>query len=471
MCSLFYFKLEHPQNTKMATSGNSCRRRPHYLLVTFPAQGHINPALQLANRLIHHGATVTYSTAVSAHRRMGEPPSTKGLSFAWFTDGFDDGLKSFEDQKIYMSELKRCGSNALSDIIRANLDATTATEPITGVIYSVLVPWVSTVAREFHLPTTLLWIEPATVLDIYYYYFNASYKDLFDIDPIKLPKLPLISTGDLPSFLQPSKALPSALVTLKEHIEALESESNPKILVNTFSALEHDALTSVEKLKMIPIGPLVSSSDGKADLFKSSDEDYTKWLDSKLDKSVIYISLGTHADDLPEKHMEALTHGVLATNRPFLWIVREKNPEEKKKNRFLELIRGDDRGLVVDWCSQTAVLAHRSVGCFVTHCGWNSTLESLESGVPVVAFPQFADQCTTAKLVEDTWRIGVKVKIGEEGDVDGEEIRRCLEKVMSDGEEAEEMRENAAKWKALAADAAAEGGPSDLNLKGFVEDD
>ncbi|XP_010435193.1 PREDICTED: UDP-glycosyltransferase 75C1-like [Camelina sativa] len=451
----------------MPTSGNGCPRHPHYLLVTFPAQGHINPALQLANRLIHHGATVTYSTAISAHRRMGEPPSTKGLSFAWFTDGFDDGVKSSKDQKIYMSELKRFGSNGLSDIIRANLDA--STEPITGVIYSVLVPWAATVARKFHLPTTLLWVEPATVLDIYYYYFNTSYKHLFDTDPIKLPKLPLITTGDLPSFLQPSKALPSALVTLKEHIEALESEPNPKILVNTFSALEHDALTSVEKLRMIPIGPLVSSSsDGKTDLFKSSDEDYTKWLDSNLDKSVVYVSLGTHAEDLPEKHMEALTHGVLATNRPFLWIVREKNQEEK--NRFLEMIRGVERGLVVDWCSQTAVLAHRSVGCFVTHCGWNSTLESLGSGVPVVAFPQFADQCTTSKLVEDAWRIGVKVKVEEDGHVAGEEVRRCLERVMSEGEEAEEMRECAAKWMKLAVDAAVEGGPSDLNLKGFVEE-
>ncbi|KFK36297.1 hypothetical protein AALP_AA4G104100 [Arabis alpina] len=449
----------------MTTSVNG-HRSPHYLLVTFPGQGHINPALQLANRLIHHGATVTYSTAVSALRRMGEPPSVKGLSYAWFTDGFDDGLKSFEDQKIHMSELKRHGSDALSNIIKTNLDG--GTEPITGVIYSLLVPWVSTVARSFHLPTTLLWIEPATVLNIYYYYFNTSYNHLFDINPITLPGLPPLSTDDLPSFIQPSKTIPSAVVTLKEHIEALESESNPKILVNSFSKLEPDALTSTQKLTMIPIGPLVSSSSNsddssKADLFRSSEEDYMKWLDSKLEKSVIYISLGTHADDLPEKHMEALANGVLATSKPFLWIVREK-----KKNRFVDLIREDDRGLVIDWCSQTTVLAHKSVGCFVTHCGWNSTVESLESGVPMVAFPQFADQFTTAKLVEDMWRIGVRVKEGEGGDVDGEEVRLCLEKVMGDGEEAEEMRGNAARWKKFAGDAAVEGGPSDLNLKRFV---
>ncbi|KAJ4885217.1 UDP-glycosyltransferase 75C1 [Raphanus sativus] len=93
----------------------------------------------------------------------------------------------------------------------AILDGNAAAEPITGVIYSVLVPWASTVAREFHLPSTLQWIEPATVLDIYYYYFNDSHNHLFDEEPIKLPKLPPFSTGDLPSFLQPSNVLPSAL--------------------------------------------------------------------------------------------------------------------------------------------------------------------------------------------------------------------------------------------------------------------
>ncbi|XP_018449627.1 UDP-glycosyltransferase 75C1 isoform X1 [Raphanus sativus] len=460
----------------MANSVKNGCRHPHYLIVTFPAQGHINPALKLANRLIHHGATITYSTTISALRRMGEPPSTQGLSYAWFSDGFDEGPKSLEDQKNYMSEFKRRGSDALSDIIRSNLDATEPT--FTGVIYSVLVPWASTVAREFHLPSTLLWIEPATVLDIYYYYFNASHNHLFEQEPIELPKLPPLSTGDLPSFLQPSNVLPSALVTLREHIEALDSsESNPRVLVNTFSELEPEALTSVEKLRMIPVGPLVSSSDNKADLFRSSDEDYIKWLDSKAEKSVIYVSLGSHGDGLWEKHMEALTSGVLGTGRPFLWVVKETKHEEKK-SCFVDLIRGDDdkgfirtiNSLVVGWCSQTAVLAHPSVGCFVTHCGWNSTLESLESGVPVVAFPQFADQCTTAKLVEDVWGIGVRVKGDEEGLVGGDEMRRCLEKVMGGGGDGDEMRRNAARWKTLAVDAAKEGGPSDLNLKGFMEE-
>ncbi|XP_010527436.1 PREDICTED: UDP-glycosyltransferase 75C1 isoform X2 [Tarenaya hassleriana] len=449
-------------------------RRPHFLLVTFPAQGHINPALELANRLISHGATVTFSTTVNALRRMGTPPSAvDGLSFAWLSDGFDDGVKSPEDGKIYMSEFKRRGSAALSDVID------TSDPPITAVIYSILVPWAAAVAREFHLPATLLWIEPATVLDVYYYYFTDSFRHVFDkgadndpSDSVNLPGLPPLAAGDLPSLIQPEKTFPSALVTLREHIEALESEQNPRILVNTFRALEPEALISVKKFRMISVGPLVfsdGSSSGRADLFRSdSDDDYIKWLDSKPEKSVIYLSMGTHDDELTAKNTAALAIGVLGTNRPFLWVMRTKNPDEK--NEALDLIRDGDRnrrGLVVSWCSQIAVLSHAAVGCFVTHCGWNSTLESVCAGVPVMAFPKFADQYTTAKLVEDTWRNGVRVREGEGGHVEGEEIRRCLETVMCGDDAAEKMSRNAAELKALAAEAAEE---CDVNVKAFVDE-
>ncbi|CAI0628194.1 unnamed protein product [Linum tenue] len=111
------------------------------------------------------------------------------------------------------------------------------------------------------------------------------------------------------------------------------------------------------------------------------------------------------------------------------------------------------------WCSQVDVLSHPAVGCFLTHCGWNSTLESMCLGVPMVGFPQFSDQQTNAKLVEDVWRTGVRV-----------EIRRCLELVMGEGEVGEEVRRNAKKWKELARSAAGEGGTSHVNLKGFVDE-
>ncbi|KAL5702824.1 hypothetical protein ACHQM5_027990 [Ranunculus cassubicifolius] len=126
--------------------------------------------------------------------------------------------------------------------------------------------------------------------------------------------------------------------------------------------------------------------------------------------------------------------------------------------------------MIVPWCSQVEVLNHPATGCFVTHCGWNSTLETIATGVPVVAFPQWSDQGTNAKLIEDFWKIGVRVEPNEEDKiVKSEEIIRCLEEVM-DAETGEELRSNAKKWKEAARAAMSEGGSSDRNLRTFLDE-
>ena len=126
--------------------------------------------------------------------------------------------------------------------------------------------------------------------------------------------------------------------------------------------------------------------------------------------------------------------------------------------------------MIVPWCSQVEVLSHPSLGCFMTHCGWNSTLESLVSGVPKVAFPQWSDQGTNAKLTEDVWKTGVRVMVNKDGIVEGDEIKRCLELVVGDGEKGEAIRRNAKKWKELAMEAVNEVGSSYNNLKAFVDE-
>jgi UDP:flavonoid glycosyltransferase YjiC (YdhE family) len=116
------------------------------------------------------------------------------------------------------------------------------------------------------------------------------------------------------------------------------------------------------------------------------------------------------------------------------------------------------------------VLSHPSLGCFVTHCGWNSTLESLVFGMPVVAFPQWTDQGTNAKLIQDVWKTGVRVTANKDEIVEGDEIMRCLELVIGGGGRGEDMRRNAKKWRDLAREAAREGGSSYKNLKAFVDE-
>ena len=350
-------------------------------------------------------------------------------------------------------------------------------------------------ARGFHLPTALLWIETALVLDIVHHYFHG-YDDYINDKMIKeeptscsiaIPGLPLLlSPRDIPTFLMVSKSNPVSFIfpVFVEQFQELDKETNPTVLVNTFEALEPEALRAVDRFNMIPIGPLIPSAflDGKdptdtsfgCDLLKASN-DYVTWLDSQAESSVVYVSFGSYFE-LSKRQTEEIARALLDCGGPFLWVIREKlqvkGREEEKEEELSCREELELKGKIVKWCSQVEVLSHASLGCFVTHCGWNSTMESLVSGVPVVAFPQWGDQNTNAKLIEDAWKTGVRVDhdVNEEGVVQAEEIRRCLDVVMGSGEKGKELRRNAKKWKILAREAAKEGGPSDRNLKTFLND-
>ncbi|KAG6731086.1 hypothetical protein I3842_01G112000 [Carya illinoinensis] len=453
---------------------------PHVLLVTLPAQGHINPALQFAKSVIRLGAHVTLAISVFAYRRMTKTPTPQGLSFVAFSDGYDDGFKSgTDDVEHYMSAIRCNGSKTLTDLI---VSSANEGRPFQFLVYTLFLPWAGKVARELHLPSALLWIQPAAVLDIYYYYFNGYGEDIRKKStdpsyPLQLPGLPLLYGRDLPSFILDSSTYTSALPSFQEQLEALEKENNPRVLVNTFDALEPEALRVIDKFNLTAVGPLIPSAflDGKdpsdkafgGDLFQESKEYYIEWMNSKPNSSVIYVSFGSMLV-LAKQQMEEMVRGLLDCGRPFLWVIRAKeNGEEERLSCREEL---EQKGMIVPWCSQVEVLSHPSLACFVTHCGWNSSLESLVSGVPVVAFPQWTDQGTNAKLIEDVWKTGLRVTANKDGIVDSDEIKRCLELVAGGGERGEEMRRNAKKWKDLAREAAKEGGSSYKNLKAFVEE-
>ncbi|GMP78159.1 hypothetical protein CsSME_00034206 [Camellia sinensis var. sinensis] len=109
-------------------------------------------------------------------------------------------------------------------------------------------------------------------------------------------------------------------------------------------------------------------------------------------------------------------------------------------------------------------------GGMLTHCGWNSSSESVVLGIPIVCLPQFSDQSTNAKLLEDEYKTGVRETKNEEEVVEDDEIKRCTKLVMEDGEIREEIRRNAKKWKYLAKEATKEGGSSNMNLSAFVDE-
>ncbi|KAL0331137.1 UNVERIFIED_CONTAM: UDP-glycosyltransferase 75C1 [Sesamum angustifolium] len=251
----------------------------HVLLVTFPAQGHINPSLQFAKRLSKLGVKVTFLTSLSAIRRMSTTSSTVDalINFVSFTDGYDNGWSTDEAQN-FMSALRNHGSKAVEDAIRAKREEG---HPFTRVIYTLLVPWAGQVASHLQIP-----------------YFDAARSD----EVIKLPGLPVFEPGDLPSFLFPSNTniYDFALPTLSEDFEVLDRENSPIVLVNTFQALEPGPLSVIDKYKLMAIGPLIPSAflDGKdpsdtsfgGDLIQKS-VDYVQWLDSKEKSSTTNAKL------------------------------------------------------------------------------------------------------------------------------------------------------------------------------------
>lgn len=221
------------------------------------------------------------------------------------------------------------------------------------------------------------------------------------------------------------------------------------------------------------IGPTVPSSyldkrleddkDYGLSLFQQNIDTYITWLNTKGPGSVVYVSFGSLVT-LGAEQMEELAWGLKKSNNPFIWVVRE-NEKDKLPADFIE--ETTDNGLVVSWCSQLQVLSHKTVGCFMSHCGWNSTLEALSLGVPMIAVPQFSDQTTNAKYIQDVWGVGVKVNADEKGIVKREEIEMRIRQIM-EGKAGKDIKRNAERWKELAKEAVAEGGSSDNNIEEFI---
>ncbi|KMZ58590.1 Flavonoid glucosyltransferase, family GT1 [Zostera marina] len=458
----------------------------HFLLVCFPVQSSINPLLNLAHRLVHAGAHVTFSTTIAAHKCMFpassmldfplNDPHTNRLTYFPYSDGNNE-----TKQSNYFLETRDMCRRSLRSIASApSIDGRPA---ITFVIYTIVIPWVPEVAAELGLPMALLWTQPATIFSIYYHYFHGGYKELIVSHSddqsycLQFPGVSPISIRDLPSYLVPkpeSDKFEEVILGLLEEMFLNKRTTvgvHEIVLVNSFHDLEHDVFMSIDaKLNVIPIGPLLPSPiDGgilPENIVKETNDvkEYMEFLNRWPANSVIYLSFGSIYFMKKEQNTE-FSLALRDSGRPYLWVVRGAK-EGVEVNESVE----KGTGLVISWCSQVDVLSHNAVGCFVTHFSWNSTLESIASGVPMIGLPQCSDQPTNVELVKGTWKNGVKAKVGEDGVLKSSELCKCLETVMGDGERGKKIRENAKMWKEKTSMSVMDGGSSDLNLMNFIKD-
>ncbi|KAF7847523.1 hypothetical protein BT93_L2876 [Corymbia citriodora subsp. variegata] len=197
----------------------------------------------------------------------------------------------------------------------------------------------------------------------------------------------------------------------------------------------------------------------------AEDKSCISWLDEQSPKSVIYVSFGSLAATSEAEILE-IALGLAYSEQPFLWVVRPGSvcdPEwlEKSPSRFLEALEG--RGKIVKWAPQKEVLAHPAVGAFWTHNGWNSTLESISEGVPMLCMPRFAEQGVNARNVSNVWRVGVHLN----GGLERENIDRAIKRLLVE-REGEEMREGALALKEKASVCVKQDGSSCQALDALV---
>ncbi|KAL1801933.1 hypothetical protein ACET3Z_030580 [Daucus carota] len=455
----------------------------HVLLVSYPAQGHVNPLLRLGNLLASTGLLVTFSTTEGAANFMRkaskniDEPTPVGEGMIRF-EFFDDGLGGNNedprraDLDFYTAHLELHGREAVTRIVKKYEEQG---RPVACLINNPFIPWVSDVAETLNIRNAVLWVQSCASFSAYYHFHNKLAQFPSESDPeidVQLPSMPLLKHDEVPSFLHPETPFPALAKAILGQFEMLSKTFC--VLVETFQELESEIIDYMSKYCLIkPIGPLFknpksSNSSVQGDFMKA--DDCMDFLNSKEPATVVYISFGSIVY-INQEQINEIAYGLLNSGASFLWVLRKPNllgPAVVLPENFLEKI--GDKGKVVNWCAQKEVLEHPSVAYFVTHCGWNSTLETITSGVPVVAFPAWGDQVTNAKYLVDVLEVGVRLGRGKQTEKSGvsrDRIEKCLREAI--GPKAEEMKRNALKWKQAAEEAVAEGGSSDRNLKDFVE--
>ncbi|XP_057748865.1 flavonol 7-O-beta-glucosyltransferase UGT74F1-like [Arachis stenosperma] len=448
----------------------------HILMIPYPSQGHLNPMLQFSKRLSTKGVTSTLvitkfiSKSMHLHQLSSLPSSIK---FDTISDGYDQGgFSHAESISSYVSTMKTIGSKSLKELIKKYNES--SRHPIDCIVYDGLLAWVLDVAKEFGIIGVTFFTHMCAVDYTFYCVHNEILKVPVTEVPINIEGLPLLELKDTPSFVCNPAFYPAYFDMVMNQFSNVDKAD--LLLVNSFYKLEHQVVDSMSKLcPMLTIGPTVPYSYLDKAILNDTENNlnlfqleliHSNWLNQKAPRSVIYVSFGSMVSFTSEQ-MEELAFGLIATGFNFLWVITYLEREKLKKEIFDE-IHKDGKGLIVNWIPQLGVLSSNAIGCFLTHCGWNSTIEALCLGVPMVAMPQWTDQPMNAKFVEDVWKVGVRVKVdGDNGVVRREEIERCIRKVMGN-DVGKELRKNAEKWRELAVEAVSEGGTSDNNINEFM---
>lgn len=305
-------------------------------------------------------------------------------------------------------------------------------------------------------------------------YWNKREMDLMVTSVPGMEKL--LRRRDIPAFCRVEDIDDPGFQSIKT--ETRRTTQATALILNTFEDLEGPVLDQIRKHipNLYSIGPLhahlralLESKGMESSHYSSSfwkeDDSCIAWLDSQPPNSVIYVGFGS-ITMLTRDELLEFWYGLVNSGQRFLWVVRPDSIIGNGNGNEVPVELGEgteSRGLMVEWVPQQVVLGHPSVGAFFTHSGWNSTLESIVIGLPMVCWPYYADQTTNSRFVSEVWKIGLDMKDTCD--------RILIEKMVRDVMEVrrDEFLETAHGMANMAKRAISEGGSSHSNLDRLVK--
>ncbi|KAB5551560.1 hypothetical protein DKX38_008871 [Salix brachista] len=278
-----------------------------------------------------------------------------------------------------------------------------------------------------------------------------------------IPGMRDIRLRDLPSFIRTTD--PDDILFKFCAVCAGRASEGSAVIFHTFDVLEQEVLNALYPMfpRVYTIGPLELLLNQKQEADLSSvgcnlwkeEVECLHWLDSNKPRSVIYVNFGSITTVTKEQLVE-FGMGLAESGHPFLWIIRPDMvagdsailpPEYTEETK--------ERSFICSWCPQEEVLNHPSIGGFLTHSGWGSTIESISSGVPMLCWPFCGDQQTNCRYTCLEWGIGMEI----DSNVKRENVKKLVIELM-EGEKGEKMKKKAMEWRKLAEEASGASGSS-----------
>ncbi|XP_052193922.1 uncharacterized protein LOC127802249 [Diospyros lotus] len=497
--SLFHHLHFSCYSTQTEAKMSSQSDKLHIYFFPMFEYGHMIPMVDMARLFAGHAVKATivltplnadlFSKTILRERELGLEISIRRINFPFAEAGLPEGCENVSS--ITSPEMSSKIHRA-TELLQQPFEELLEEDRPDCLVADVFYPWATEVAGKIGIPSLLFFGTSAYALCVTdVVHRRESYQNV-ESEPEAL----LVT--DLPHTIKLTKrqilnqigvASQNQVAQFIEKTREAELRSYG-VIINSFHELEpaySEYYRMVMGRRAWHIGPVsLCNRDNEDKLCRgnrsSIDEDKClSWLAAKKPSSVLYVCFGSLSRFSTAQLLE-LARGLEASGQQFIWVVRKEGTKEEEKEEWLPEgfeSRLEGRGLIIrGWAPQVLILEHEAVGGFMTHCGWNSVLEGVTAGVPMITWPLSGEQFYNEKLVTEVIRVGVRVGDPEwctwpddsKVDVKKEDIERAVEQILLAGKEAEEMRSRAKALGEAAKKAVEKGGSSYSNLKALLEE-